>query len=308
MDGKLKAILLLALGCSATLARAVFVTNLPSADTTLIEIAPTNNNGAQAWVLSGKIQNDFYRMRALFKFDFSAVPTNALILSVAFNVEVTRVPDEPPVSSTFGLRRVLRPWGEGSKFANPFAIPPEPPGQGRPATAGEATWLCAFFPTNLWSAPGGADGVDFASVESSFEFIGGIGPYRFPSTPELVADVQDWVNHPESNHGWLMRSNDEITILTARRFTSREDPDSPPTLEVEYFVPPRVESAVRTGDQFTLSFNAWSGQTYAVEFRDALTSGQWQPLTNLGLATSSVQLSVSDSATQPQRFYRINAY
>jgi len=304
LGGRFKAILLLALGWFATRAEAVFVTNLPSADTTLIEIAPTNNNGGQAWVLAGKIQNDFYRMRALFKFDFTSLPTNALILSVAFNIDVTRVPDEPPVNSTFGLRRMLRPWGEGDKAATGL----NPPGQGRPASAGDATWLCAYFPTNEWFAPGGAEGQDYSSTESSFEFIGGIGSYRFPSTPELVSDVQDWVNAPDSNHGWMLLSMDEITILTARRFASREDPDAHPALEVEFFAPPQIESVGRTGDQFALRFTAWSGQSYAVEFSDSVASGEWQTLTNLGLATATTQHLVTDPVTQPKRYYRVTAY
>ena len=306
MGGKLTTILLLALGWSAMPAGAASVTNPPSADTTLIEIAPTNNNGAQAWILAGKIQNDVFRNRALVKFDFTNLPTNALILSVAFNIEVTRVPDEPPANSTFGLRRMLRPWGEGNKFAT--GAVDQPPGQGRPASAGEATWLCAFFPTNEWTEPGGASGVDFSSEESSFQFVGGLGSYRFESTPQLVADVQDWVNQPESNHGWMLLSNDEVTIFTARRFASREDPDAHPTLEIEYTAPLVIESATRLGDQFALTFTAWQGQSCSVEFRDNLLTGQWQTLTNLGLATTPTQHSVTDAITGPQRFYRITAY
>ncbi|MCL4787073.1 MAG: hypothetical protein KJ070_09820 [Verrucomicrobia bacterium] len=307
MGGVLK-IIVLAIGLGALRAVAASITNVPSADTSLIEIAPTNNNGAQAWFLAGKIQNDRYKNRALIKFDFTNLPSNALIESVALNVEVTRVPDEPPVNSTFGLRRMLRPWGEGDKAANPFAIPPEPPGQGRPATAGEATWLCAFFPTNEWSAPGGAEGVDFSAVESSFEFIGGLGPYRFPSTPELVADVQDWIHDPQVNHGWMLLSNDEVTILTARRFASREDPDAHPTLEIEYTAVPVIESARHANDQFQLTFTAWPGQTCVVEYRDSLTQGSWQTLTNLESTTVPTRYSITDPPMNPQRFYRVVSF
>ncbi len=307
MGGTFKAILTLALGCVAMRAVAASVTNPPSADTSLMEIAPTNNNGAQAWVLSGKIQNDFYRMRGLYKFDLTNIPTNAQVNSAALNIEVTRVPDEPPVNSTFGLRRMLRAWGEGNKFADPINNPGDRPGQGRPATEGEATWQCAFFPTNEWSAPGGAEGLDFSSSESSFELIGGLGSYRFPSTPELVADVQDWVNQPDLNHGWLLRSNDEVTILTARRFASREDPDFHPTLEVDFFVPPRIATTTRSNGEFALTFTAWAGQNYTVEFRDSLASGAWQTLTNLGVASITSHLSVTDSVLQPQRFYRLTS-
>jgi hypothetical protein len=302
---KFTAILVTVVGFLATRADAAFLTNPPAADTTLIGIAPTNNNGAQAWLLAGRIQNN-YTNRALFRFDFSNLPTNALILSAALNLEVTRVPAETPISSNFGLRRMLRPWGEGSKAAD--GTIEQPPGQGRPATAGEATWLHAFFSTNAWSTPGGAEGLDFSGVESSFQFVGGIGSYRFESTPELVADVQQWVDHPEFNYGWMLICGDEQTIFTARRFASREDPDAHPTLEVEFFASPLVESAARVGGQFALTFTAWQGQSYLVEFRDSLTIGQWQTLTNLGLATATTQHSVTDSISQPRRFYRLVTY
>ena len=246
---------MLALGSWVLGAGAASLTLIPSADTSLIEIAPTNNNGGQAWLLSGKIQNDVYRVRALMKFDISALPTNAVVLSTTLTVEVTRQPGDGLANAPFGLYRMLRPWGEGDKVATTV------PGQGLPATAGEATWRHAFFPTNEWTLPGGASGVDFSEIESSFQFIYGTGqsPYRFESTPELVADVQSWVNNPQSNYGWMLLCDDEATIFTARRFGSREDSAAPPLLEIEYFVPPYITSVSRAGDYFNLSFTTWPG-------------------------------------------------
>src|SRR5262245_55203481 len=140
LGGAARRILLLALSVWALRAGAVSLALIPSADTSLIEIAPTNNNGGQAWLLSGKIQNDVYRVRALMKFDFSALPTNATVLSAAVTLEVTRHPGDGLANAPFGLYRMLRPWGEGNKVATTV------PGQGLPATPGEATWLCSFFP------------------------------------------------------------------------------------------------------------------------------------------------------------------
>lgn len=297
-------VLLLALAFCAIPAGAVSITMLPSADTSLIEIAPTNNNGGQAWLLSGKIQNDVYRVRALMKFDFSALPTNAIVLSAMATVEVTRQPGDGLANAPFGLYRMLRPWGEGDKVATTV------PGQGLPATEGEATWRHALFPTNEWTLPGGAPGVDFADAESSFQFIYDVGqsPYRFESTPELVTDVQGWVTNPQSNYGWMLLCDDEVTIFTARRFGSREDPDAPPRLEVQYLVPPYIASANRAGDQIQFTFTSWPGQSYAVESRDSLSSNSWQTLTNLGLATNAAPVSVTDTVIGPQRFYRIVSF
>ena len=304
LAGAARRILLLGLGFCALRAGAVSLRLIPSADTSLIEIAPTNNNGGQAWLLSGKIQNDVYRDRALMKFDLSALPTNAIVLSAAVTLEVTRQPGDGLANAPFGLYRMLRPWGEGDKVATTV------PGQGMPATAGEATWFCSFYPTNEWTAPGGASGVDYADIESAFQFIYGTGqsPYRLESTPELVADVQSWVNNAQSNFGWMLLCDDEATPFTARRFGSREDSAAPPILEIEYLVPPYIASASRPGDQFHLSFTTWPGQSYRVEFRDSLSAGAWQTLTNLGLASSTAPVLITDPVIGPQRFYRVISF
>lgn len=292
-------LVVLSLTLLAADAGAVFVTNLPVADTSLIEIAPGNNNGGEAWLLAGGIQNDFYRNRALLKFDCSNVPAHAVILSAVVILEVTKHPGDGLANAPYGLYRMLRPWGEGDQLATTN------PGQGAPAVPGEATWLNAFHPTNAWAAPGGATGLDFFSFESSFQYIEGLGSYRFESTPELVDDVQGWVRDPESNHGWMLICDEEATRFTARRFGSREDPESPPQLVIEYTVPLVIDRAQRIGNEFILSFVAQPGVTYAVEYCDALTTNSWQPLAYVGAAVHPTRFHVTDTADVPQRFYRL---
>jgi hypothetical protein len=152
--------------------------------------------------------------------------------------------------------------------------------------------------------------VDFAATESSFQFIYGTGqsPYRFESTPELVADVQGWVNNPQFNYGWMLLCDDEATLFTARRFGSREDSNAPPRLEIEYLVPPYIASANRAGNQFNFNFTTWPGQSYAVEFRDSFSASAWQTLTNVGLATNAAQVVIVDAVAAPQRFYRVVSF
>jgi len=297
-----KVILLAALCLFATRAHAVSVTNLASADASLIEVATNNNNGGQPWVLSGRTQNGT-RNRGLFKFDLTNVPTNAVVISAAVMLTVTHTPDEPPTNSTFGLHRMLRPWGEGDNVAT------NKPGfgQGLPAGPGEVTWSHSFYPTNAWSVPGGAAEVDFSSVESSFQFVSDEATYYFPFTPELLADVQYWVNHPEANHGWILISNDEDTIFTARRFASREDPNAPPSLEIEYLVPPHFDSVNRAANnQAQLHFTAQSGQTYTVQYSPILSAtNTWFTLINISAPTATTNLVVSDTTSATQRFYRL---
>lgn len=284
-------------------AQAAFVTNTPSADASLMEVAPNNNNGAQAFVLSGRTQNG-PRVRALYQFDLTNLPTNATVLSVTLELHVTGQPIDGLANAPFGLHRMLRPWGEGDK--NPIS----PPGQGLPASSGEVTWLHSFYPTNAWTVPGGAAGADYHGFESAFQFIYGIGesPYRFESTTELVADVQGWVKDPASNFGWMLICAEEETIFTGRRFNSREDTEAPPTLEIEYLVAPQIEAVVRDAAQVQFSFIPWPGQAYTVEVRDSPMTSSWQTLTNVGTATESAPVVITDTITQPQRFYRVVSY
>jgi hypothetical protein len=302
LGGKIKILLAIALGLLAVRAGAAFLTNPPSADTSLLEIEPSHNNGGQEFFISGHIQNPA-RARGLLRFDLTPLPTNALIKSVVLEVTVIRQPGDGLANSAFGLHRLLRSWGEGNKVAV------EKPGQGMPASAGEATWAHSYYDTNAWTVPGGAEGVDYVISASSFQDILGAGEsYRFPSTPELVEDVQRWVGNPATNFGWIFIANEEETPFTARLFGSREHPASQPKLEIEFFVPPRIQSAARLGDAFALAFTAWQGQSYSVEFRDDLTTGSWQTLTNLGLATTTTQQLISDGLIAPRRFYRVVSY
>lgn len=279
---------------------------ITTADTSLLEVAPTNNHGGFIGMNAGTTQN-YKRTRALFRFDLSSLPTNTVVQAASVILAVTRQPDEPPTSTTFGLHRMLRPWGEGDK--NP---PPVSPGSGSglPASPGEATWNYAFFPTNAWSTPGGAIGVDFSSTESSFQFIYGVAesPYRFENTPELTADVADWITHPQTNFGWLLLCTEEFFNFTARRWGTREDPNNPPLLELSYLVPPLLQISRTNPGPTRLQFTAWADQTYEVLYRNSLATGVWLPLTNLVAAPTNYTAIVFDSASVTQRFYRVTAY
>jgi len=213
----------------------------PSADTTLIEVAPNNNLGGQNYFNSGTTQNGT-RNRGLLQFDLSQIPQNAAISSVDLYLEVVHVPSCGNAPSDFGLHPVLAPWGEGNKSTTLS------PGQGAPATAGEATWNDRFaLMAQPWSVPGGAPGVDYAAAASSDQYIYGPDQYQFASRPQLVADVQGWLNNPKSNFGWMLITESEDTRFTARRFGSREDPNNAPLLDVQYVLVPEPRTFMLWG-------------------------------------------------------------
>jgi hypothetical protein len=275
------------------------------ADTSLLEVSPTNNLGGYPGMNAGTTQ-EYKKTRALTRFDLSSLPTNTIILSAMLQIEVTRQPDEPPNHTTFGLHRMLRPWGEGNK--SPTG---QQAGKGLPASPGEATWECAFHPTNAWSTPGGAPDIDFSSVESSSQFIYGTAasPYRFETSPELVADVTTWVRQPTANFGWMLLCNEESVNFTARRFSTREDTvNAPPFLELQYLVPPRFDAIQKTNAQCTLSFLASAGQSYAVQYCDSLAAGVWQSLTIIPPFEHDTNILLVDITNAPQRFYRLDTF
>ena len=296
----LAALLTLASPC----ARGEVLTLIPVADTTLSQTYPENNFGAMPFFNSGTTQNSNLN-RGLLKFDLAgALPPNSTIQSAALTLEVVWVPNEDFPSARFNLHRMLRPWGEGTKLNAPEGGL----GQGSPATTNEATWTHRFaFTPEIWSQPGARAPDDFTSVISSGVTVGGMdqSPYTIPGASGLVADLQHWLDQPEENHGWVLLCQQEATKFTARRFGSREDEFNAPRLEVSFLVRPRIEATGQTVGQSSFAFTTRAGQSYAVEFKDALDSGDWQLLTNFGQILEATNVYWSDAASSTQRFYRI---
>ncbi len=225
-----------------SVANADVVTLSPSADTTLHEYFPDNNLGAQIHFNAGTTQNG-PRTRGLMRYDIAGfVPAGATINAVTLTLEVVGQPVDGDAPSNFELHRMLVGWGEGTGSGSP-------PSLGAPALSGEACWNSPAALTPLtWGASGGLAGVDFAADRSGDTYIYGVGlsPYVFDSTPGLVADVQSWINQPASNFGWMMLTDDESVIFSARRFASREDPFRSPMLQID-FTPVPEPGAISLG-------------------------------------------------------------
>lgn len=138
--GCLLGLLLALLGPDAFSAGTNFFQSV--ADTSLLEVAPSNNHGGFFGMNAGTTQN-FKRTRAIFRFDLSSLPTNTVVQSAVVELAVTRQPDEPSPSITFGLHRMLRPWGEGDKNPAPHLtrVRQRPPGQ-----SGRSHLEFCFFP------------------------------------------------------------------------------------------------------------------------------------------------------------------
>lgn len=209
------------------------VTLTPVKDNTLYEdTTGAVSNGAGDHLFAGQTREEKKR-RALLAFDVAgAVPEGAVLDSVTLTLHMSRTID---VAQSVALYRVLADWGEGT------SNPPENvnEGMGAAATAGDATWIHTFFDTGFWQNPGG----DFEPEASASVLVDREGVYTWGSTPEMVADVQAWLDAPEENFGWALLGNEEAA-LSAKRFDSRENPGpaARPVLRLFYSVPTAIEA------------------------------------------------------------------
>jgi hypothetical protein len=201
-----------------------------SADTTLSQRQPDSNLGGHAQFLAGADGTGGLLRRGLVWFDVAGyIPAGATIdtatLTLTANANNTNVGD-------FHLHRMLVDWTEGVGLTS----------QGSPALPGESTWNNRHHPGTPWAAPGGMAGSDYASAASTTTTVNLPGPYDWIG---LAADVQSMLDSPAANYGWMLRSDREGEINTARQFESSESPTGAfPTLEVTYTQIPEPSSAL----------------------------------------------------------------
>jgi hypothetical protein len=220
-------------------ANAAQVTLQPVKDATLIgdESALANGKGP---IFIGKIAGGSAR-RSLMQFDFAGIPAGSTIRSVQLKVWVFTAASNSSFDDIASLYRLTTSWGEGQSFASG--------GNGGAAQANDSTWVHRFYPNQFWSAAGG----DFVSQPSSSTLINTLGEFTFPSTPALVADVQQWVNAPATNFGWLMKDVEHPDVdKNAKRLFSRESGTFGPQLTIVYDLP-----GANTGDS-DVPLPAWA--------------------------------------------------
>lgn len=216
-----------AAGWVAVVAAFADVVQVPAArDNTLYEdLDGRFSNGAGDHLFAGRneLRSGGLVRRGLLAFDIAAaVPPGATITRVELTLNMSRTITGP---ATVRLHRVLRDWGEGESDA------PGEEGGGSPAEVGDATWIHTFFDSDFWGNEGG----DFDPTPSAGRTISGLGKYTWPSTQQMVANVQGWLDNPPANFGWVL-VGDEQTLGSAKRFDTHENPieDNRPVLAVEF--------------------------------------------------------------------------
>ena len=258
----------------------------PAQDTFISEYVPrAGPNGTDVDMVIGTqgANVGFTRNRGLIQFDLSAILAGAVVTSVTLRLTVTSIP-LAPASSNFELHRLVQGWDDL-----------------------ESTWSLRLDPDENWAVPGGQGGADFSATSSGRVRVSGLGDYTFASTPELIADVNAWLANPATNHGWLVKTENESVGFMARRFASREGSSGAPVLEVRFEVPqpPRISSAEITAGHFCLLFTACQGKSYVVERRDLVDRGEWTTITNLPPMDVTGEATVCDPMGTGTGFYRV---
>lgn len=190
------------------------------------------SNGSGQHLFTG-VPAEPVRRRAViaFKNIHQFIPADATITSAKLQLHLSR---ENSNATIIELFRLTSDWGEGASDAL------ENEGTGTSAQTDDATWIHTRWPNFEWSNAGG----DFAAGPSAAGLVDSVGMYDFGSTPQMAADVQQWLDNPAQNFGWILIAGENAR--TAKRFDSREN-------TVEGFRPVLEVTFSRTGTGFDFS-------------------------------------------------------
>jgi hypothetical protein len=154
-----------------------------------------------------------FSRRAVLAFDIAgSIPPGAVIDSATLTLNFSRTTSS---TQTISMHRVLTDWGEGVSDAAGEE------GSGELSSINDATWTHTFFNTLFWTAAGG----DYSPTVSASRTVGSdatYGHHTWGSTSQMTADVQDWLDNPSGNFGWILIGNEAVN-RTSKRFDSREN-------------------------------------------------------------------------------------
>jgi len=223
------------------LAAAEVVALAPSQDVTLYEdSAGAPGTGPGNGLFVGPNAEGGFARRAVLAFDLiGRIPPGSQIHSAVLTLHMAKAGTE---SQIVYLHRMLAPWGES----------PSP-----------ATWIQNFPPDRAWAQPGG----DYDPAVSTACEVNDVGFYTWGPVARMTQDVQQWVDNPASNFGWILIGQEPAPEI-GKRFNSRECADTlhRPTLTIHFtrlagYLPP-VEGDLN-GDR-------------QVDFQDiSLMASQW---------------------------------
>ena len=210
------------------------------------------SGGANGLIVGTNAQSS--SRRAAVAFDVAGyIPAGAVIQSVQLDLVLGGVAGGGGGGGaaddvTIGLHRLAADWGEGvAQTQSPASDSLGGQGQGAAAATGDLTWRSNFHNLSTWTTPGG----DFAVTASATATAGSVlaALTSWTSSPDLVADVQNWLDNPAANFGWMLVNADEATANTGRTFFSRNTLTESlhPQLTVTYATVPEPAAGVMAG-------------------------------------------------------------
>ncbi|HXU00432.1 MAG TPA: DNRLRE domain-containing protein [Polyangia bacterium] len=229
-----------AVGCSgrtiddAPVTRAALTTTLATDTDTFINSSfPDNNNGASPSIYTGR-NGQQGLMRGLVRFALPSGLQGRVLVSRARLTLITRgtgaTEDVPPTAATLSLQALTTSWSEGVGSGNAMTM--FTVGQACGSTG--ATWNqpncvggTAWGGGAVANAVSGTADVP-AMLEASVTWdsaSGGVG---------MIADVQNWSDDPDNNHGWRLTSSTEGSLGAQKFYSSEEAGGKGPSLLVDY--------------------------------------------------------------------------
>jgi hypothetical protein len=247
------AVMMLGLGLSA--ARADLMKNLPAVqDATLLggSDSTTNNSLADPGMFVGT-DGQGNAKRGLIEFNIAgAIPANATITGVTLTLTEGQSAGSggansgPQGPQTITLFDETQSWGQPTNVAGATSFGGN--GHGKAPANGDATWNYAFYnstPANAtaWTVAGGNWTTSSTAIATNTGVTTTLQAYTWSSTA-MITDVQNWLDTPADNFGWLIKNSDEVDSTDFRAFWGAEgaaannDPGIAPNLLVSYIVVP----------------------------------------------------------------------
>ena len=194
-------------------------------DNTIYDVLAGNlSNGAGQYIIAGGATGIAAARRGLVSFDVASagIPIGSTILDVVLSMNLAETTGG---SASVSVHKLMKAWSEAGSDApgNEF--------DGAAAEQFDATWLFSMFDGTSWSNAGGDFSGSSASVSVDslgiYEWIGG----------GLIGDVQEWLDDPGLNHGWLIHGSE--VDGNVKGFDSRESANAVlrPSLEITYEEP-----------------------------------------------------------------------
>ncbi len=228
--------------------------------------ATTNNSLADPGIFVGT-DGEGNPKRGLIEFNIAgSIPSGATITGVTLQMTVGQVAGSGGGGSggtsgpeTISLFDESQAWGQPTNF--PGATTFGGTGHGAAPDPGDATWNYAFYSTTPWTIAGGDWSSSLTDIADA-SVTGTLASFTW-SSAAMVTDVQNWLNDPSNNFGWVIKNADETDIRTFRAFWSaqgaaaNDDPALAPELTVTYTAAPPA-TAYWSGAQSGAAGLVWS--------------------------------------------------